>query len=338
MPLDVLALPAAPRLHLPAELGFIGGRDRAGKFAVGAAEDLAGGVAVEFLGSGPPVEDAPVHVRGNDGFADRVHEAGLQAQLVLGSGLFLQRLAQLILAVACFRDEAGEAGEAGQDAAGLFPVPARHARQRRQVVLFVKAAAPGLFPERLLIRGFVVEQHLPHEQVAQALPGDDQGRGHVPEAVFAAVDSGAVRFGRGGQHGVAFHAMPMRVGMDAVEAGADVLPAGLDQHAALAVHDGHADVFEAVKILQQPLHGRDVQQFAQRGNPLRIPRRIVRVFRNLGHGVKQRRTRAPECPASFINKRLAHEPRPGSRESDGCLRVRIFHGMENFFPRCGKGR
>ena len=142
-----------------------------------------------------------------------------------------------------------------------------HAVERLEIRGLVEPETPRPLGERLPVHVVVLEEELAGVDVGHVLAGHDQREGDVPEPVAAAVgvvlglvqalDETLV------DAQVALQTPLQRLGVLAVEAGADVLPAGGDEDVAGEVEHGERDVEGLGEAVAEALDAVQVDQPGQ---------------------------------------------------------------------------
>jgi hypothetical protein len=135
----------------------------------------------------------------------------------------------------------------------VIPAQPRHLRQCGNVLLFVEPVPLRLFPEEASIGWFVIKNDLPGKYIAYVPAAHDQRGGDVPHIIFAFIEFELSRSDTDGQFRVASNAVLASFGVHSVEICTDTLPVYADQHLALHVDDGHGDVCDGIKIIDQRL-------------------------------------------------------------------------------------
>ncbi len=171
--------------------------------------------------------------------------------------------AEFELAAAHVRNQMGDFRDQVHGMFKFCTAPAGHAVERGEILGLVEAELPRLRAEYLPVHVFVFKEKLAQEQIARLSSVDHEGRGHVPHVVLAAVELEGAGFHAGGEFGVALDAAAAGFGMNAVEFGADVLPAGGCQQVALQIGDGHADAVHGIPGIHDGLNGGQIEQVRQ---------------------------------------------------------------------------
>ncbi len=133
----------------------------------------------------------------------------------------------------------------------------------RQVGFCVKPVFSRLRAKQLVVNLFVVVEELAQKEVAYVSFAQMDRRHDVPHVVFAAVCLESSRRHAGTDNGITLDAVPLRLGVPAVESCADILPARADEHIALEVDDADADMSERVELIHDFLDGLHIQHVGE---------------------------------------------------------------------------
>ncbi len=71
----------------------------------------------------------------------------------------------------------------------LFPAQPGHGFKSFNVLSFVEPVIPGLGSEKFIIKGFVLEEELPHEEIAHMFVAYDDRCCNIPHMVLAFIKS-----------------------------------------------------------------------------------------------------------------------------------------------------
>ena len=184
-------------------------------------------------------------------------QVGIEAADVAGQPRHLDA------AVAQLRDGLCQLLEEGHCRVDALAAVARHALERRHVRGLVKAVPACLGAEDFRVDQIVVEEKLPGEQVADVPVAEHERCHDVPHVVLAAVELERPWRYAAREYRVALVAIHAHLRADAVELGADVLPADGDQHLAVRVEDGAEDAGDLVEVVHHRLDDRRVDDVLQ---------------------------------------------------------------------------